>query len=170
MSSVLLEIGLEEVPARFINTCLNDLQSLILKNLTSSRLVNDKTTIQSYGTYRRFIIMVDHLLEKQDDIDQQVDGPPVAIAKSESGNWLPPAIGFAKKMNANPDDLIEVENKKGQLILALNQFIVGESAIDLLPSIIEDSVSAMKLPIAMKWGTNTGPFIRPIKWVCSLLR
>ncbi|MEC8678693.1 MAG: glycine--tRNA ligase subunit beta, partial [Candidatus Margulisiibacteriota bacterium] len=169
MSSFLLEIGLEEVPARFINTCLNDLQSLILKNLTSHRLVNDQTSIQSYGTYRRFIIKVDHLLDKQDDIDQQVDGPPVAIAKSESGDWLPPAIGFAKKMNANPDDLIEIKNKKGQSILALQQFIVGESAFKLLPSIIEDSVYAMKLPIAMKWGTNTGPFIRPIKWICALL-
>ena len=169
MSSILLEIGLEEVPARFMNACLNDLQSLILKNLTGNRLVSDKTTIQSYGTYRRFIIMVDHLLDKQADIDQQVDGPPVVIAKSESGGWLPPAIGFAKKMNASTDDLIEIENKKGQSILALNQFIVGESAIDLLPTIIEDAVYAMKLPIAMKWGNNIGPFIRPLKWICALL-
>ena len=75
MSSLLLEIGLEEVPARFMNACLNDLQSLILKNLTSNRLVNDKTCIQSYGTYRRFIVKVDDLLDKQDDIDQQVTGP-----------------------------------------------------------------------------------------------
>ena len=122
MSSFLLEIGLEEVPARFMNACLNDLKSLILKNLTSHRLVSNQTTLQSYGIYRRFIIKVDHLLDKK----------MILISKgwSTSGNskielvLVAAEIGFLK-MNANPDDLIEVENKKGQSILALQQLLCG---------------------------------------------
>ena len=27
----------------------------------------------------------------------------------------------------------------------------------------------MKLPIAMHWGENKGPFIRPVKWLCAII-
>ena len=169
MPNVLLELGLEEVPARFIDQCLADVSQHLLKQIKQHRLNTDQTTIETYGTYRRFAFKMSNILASQDDMDTVIEGPPIAIAKSEGGEWLPPAIGFAKKCDVSLDALQEVENKKGQRVVCAKQFQLGQPAAALLPIIFKESLKAMKLPIAMVWGDNIGPFIRPVKWVCSMI-
>ena len=93
----------------------------------------------------------------------------MTIAKSADGEWLPPALGFAKKCGVSTSDLKEVENKKGQLVISARQFQLGQDATTLLPDVFKSALMAMKLPIAMVWGNNNGPFIRPVKWVCSII-
>ena len=97
MSNLLIEIGLEEVPARFINDCLIDLNKKLQTELQKARLVTNETTFQTLGTARRFAILIESLELNQAAITNEVEGPPLTIAKSDSGEWLPPAIGFAKK-------------------------------------------------------------------------
>lgn len=169
MPNALLELGLEEVPARFIDQCLTDISEHLLKLIKHHRLSTDQTAVETYGTYRRFAFRISHICASQEDIDSVVEGPPVAIAKSDNGEWLPPAVGFAKKCNVSLDALEDVKNKKGQRVICARQFQLGQPASVLLPTIFKESLMAMNLPIAMVWGNNIGPFIRPIKWICSMI-
>ncbi len=169
MTTVLLEIGLEEVPARFVEPCLNDIKSGLLKQLNHERLSLEDTYIEAFGTYRRFGFLIHNIAVKQDDINNTLEGPPIAIARSSSGEWLAPAIGFAKKCNVTVSELTVVTNKKGQQVISAEFHEIGALAITLLPTIFSQVFSTMKLPIAMVWGNNTGPFIRPVKWICAML-
>ena len=169
MPKVLLEIGLEEVPARFVDQCLSDIKTALIKQLQGARLTTDTTQVDALGTYRRFAFVIHDILNEQVDIDEALDGPPLSIAKSDAGEWLAPAIGFAKKCGVSLDELNETTNSKGQAIVCANKFQQGQSAVSLLPTVFQSAVLAMKLPIAMVWGNNVGPFIRPIKWVCAMM-
>jgi len=62
MPNVLLELGLEEVPARFIDQCLADVSQHLLKQIKQHRLNTDQTTIETYGTYRRFAFKISNIL------------------------------------------------------------------------------------------------------------
>jgi glycyl-tRNA synthetase beta chain len=169
MPQALFEIGLEEVPARFVDGCLRDLAQLIQKKVVSARLNTPETTIRSMATYRRLTVIVDDILTEQVAIDDTVEGPPIRIAKNDAGEWLPPAIGFAKKSGAHVDDLREITNKKGQVVVVVDRHLPGQTAMALLPDIYASAVAEMARPIAMVWGNNIGPFIRPIQWLCALL-
>ena len=169
MPNVLLEIGMEEIPARFIDGCIADLTKLIESAIDQSRLATPDTNITAMATYRRFSFVVTSIHGQQADIDETLEGPPLRIAKNDDGEWLPPAIGFAKKCGIEPDQLQSTTNKKGDEVLMAKRFIKGQAAVDCLPSVLEAAIAKMKLPIAMVWGNNIGPFIRPIQWVCAMV-
>jgi glycyl-tRNA synthetase beta chain len=168
MHKVLFEIGLEEVPARFVDTCMAELKKALVKQLESHRLTEQDTTVHTYATYRRFTLVIDNIKPAQDPINAELQGPPLAIAKNDTGEWLPPAIGFAKKCGVEVSDLFSLENAKGQQVLAAKHNDPGQSALSLLPTIFTTIVTQMPLPIAMTWGKRIGPFIRPIQWICAL--
>ena len=167
MINALIEIGLEEVPARFIDNCLRDLKNLIKKEMTDHRLITEETEIITLGTFRRFTFIVNNIKHKQDDLNELVFGPPVSIAKID-GDLTKAGIGFAKKFNVSENDLSISKNDKGQEVIAFKQNEKGQLSQNLLPVIIQSAIKNMKLPIAMKWGSGLGPFIRPIQWLCCL--
>ena len=96
----LLEIGLEEVPARFMSSLLNDLLNKSIKKLKDNNI--PYTTIKTLGTYRRLALIIQGLPEKQEDTIQEQKGPPASIAIDANGKFLPPAIGFAKRLGITP--------------------------------------------------------------------
>ena len=104
MPNVLLEIGMEEIPARFIDGCIADLTKLIESAIDQSRLATPDTNITAMATYRRFSFVVTSIHGQQADIDETLEGPPLRIAKNDDGEWLPPAIG-CKKCGIEPDQL-----------------------------------------------------------------
>ena len=61
------------------------------------------------------------------------------------------------------------QNKKGQEVLSLTRHVNGQQSVKLLPDIFKSTIQSMKLPIAMHWGENKGPFIRPVKWLCAII-
>ena len=73
-----------------------------------------------------------------------------------------------QKCDVNVDDLVEGRNAKGAPIVQAKRFQKGQLTTVLLSAIFKNAITQMKLPIAMVWGNNNGPFIRPVKWVCSL--
>lgn len=169
MTVALLEIGTEEIPARFIHDCLADLANGVRQQLTNARLMTADTRIESFGTYRRLALVIHDLPDAQPDADDTVDGPPLAIARSDSGEWLPPAMGFAKKCGVDVADLTESVNKKGVPILVSRRHRPGRPLCDVLADVYTTAVTAMRLPIAMMWGNGVGPFIRPVRWVCAMV-
>ena len=83
MPDLLLEIGLEEVPARMIASAEAELLKRTLALLTRERLIDPAQLISaahSYSTPRRLAVLVHDVLPQQPDITEDTTGPAVKIA------------------------------------------------------------------------------------------
>jgi len=168
----LLEIGTEEIPARCIGQLAKSLADDLEKGFLSARLVfdNKEGSIQVFSSYRRLAIRISGLSEIQTDTTDVITGPPLAMAKNESGDWLPPALGFAKKVGIDPSALSTCIGKdaKGREVLTYTKEVTGESTVTVLSTLIPQILHALPLPVAMRWGDHEKTFYRPVQWVVCL--
>lgn len=100
---LLLEIGTEELPARFINPALEQLGSIALERLTQTGLKPQDISV--YGTPRRLAFLAADIPEKSPDLAEIILGPMAKDAKEPSGAWKPSVLGFAKSHNLHPEQL-----------------------------------------------------------------
>ena len=77
----LFEIGLEELPARYVDQAEKDLKKIIENELKAERI--KFSGIESFSTPRRVTAIIKDLAEKQDDLDKKSVGPSVEIAYKE---------------------------------------------------------------------------------------
>ncbi|QKS70868.1 glycine--tRNA ligase subunit beta [Paenalkalicoccus suaedae] len=162
--TILLEIGLEEMPARFVANAINELQTRTEKWLTDHRLPFE--TVSTFSTPRRLTIQVKGVPEKQADVETEAKGPAKKIAVDADGNWTKAALGFARGQGATEDDLYMTE-VKGVDYVFVKKFIHGESVMTLLPE-LKKVILSIPFPKNMKWGDKDIRFVRPIKWIVAL--
>ena len=163
--NLLLEIGTEELPARFIFPALNSLKLEAEKLFSHYRLFYKK--IETGGTFRRLSLFVEDLAEKQTDIEEEITGPSVKIGLDENGNFTNAAIGFAKKHNVSPSDLKIKKTKKGEYFY-IKKKILGKPTFEILPELILQLFKKIYFPKTMRWGTYNFYFGRPIRWILCL--
>ncbi len=165
-SIYLLEIGCEEIPSRFIPSLLSDLKFRVSQSLINARVGFSEIT--AMGTYRRLTLIITGLAHHQDDYTEEVVGPPVTMAIDSTGAPLPPAIGFAKKCQIDVSKLVTIA-KNGQHYIGFSRHEKGQSTATVLSQLITQTIKELPLPIAMRWGSHTETFIRPIHWIVSIL-
>lgn len=161
----LLEIGLEEIPAHVVTPSINQLAERMESFLRENRLGFER--IERYSTPRRLALKVIGLSDRQDDVEELAKGPAKKIAYDEDGNWSKAARGFARGQGVSVDDLFFRE-LKGVEYVYVRKFIEGKACADVLKG-VSDVVMAMKFPTMMRWGTNDFEYVRPIRWLISLL-
>ncbi|MDT8861776.1 glycine--tRNA ligase subunit beta [Alkalihalobacillus sp. MEB130] len=160
----LLEIGLEELPARFVTNSINQFKEKIETWLREERLNYD--TISAFATPRRLAILVEGLDESQPDIEEEAKGPAKKIAYDGDGNWSKAAQGFARGQGVATDDLFFKEVKGVEYIFA-NKFVAGKKTVDLLPT-MKELILSLHFPKNMRWGSNDLRFARPIRWLVAM--
>lgn len=166
MSRYVLEIGCEEIPARFMPKLLKQFKELWEKQLQAQAITWE--SVETLGTYRRLCVQITGLALHSEVRSTRLRGPLAAIARGSDGAYLPPGLGFLKKYTLETQDILE-EEEQGKVYLVAYKKTEGQPIVTLLPEIIKKTVLGLELPIAMKWGDNQGPFIRPIHWILSLL-
>ena len=161
----LFEIGIEELPARYVNQAEEDLKQIITQELSNERI--KFTNIQSFSTPRRFAVIVENISEKQEDLDKKSIGPSINVAYKD-GVLTKAGEGFVKSQNATIDDIKVIKNEKGQYI-SVEQFIKGIATKDVLPQILDTVLRKIEFEKNMKWSNKEFRFARPIKWFVTLL-
>ena len=164
-NSYLLEVGVEEMPAHVVTPSIKQLHERVAKYLKEQRI--DFTEIQEFATPRRMALLIHGLSDQQPDIDESVKGPAKKIAQDEDGNWTKAAIGFTRGQGASVDD-IEFKDVKGTEYVFVEKHIPGKKVGEVLQE-LPTVITAMNFPTLMKWGYNHLQFIRPIRWLVSLL-
>ena len=164
-STFLLEIGTEELPADFSRQALDQLQSLVCRDLKDQRL--NHGDVQVLGTPRRLVVSVSELVDGQPDLIEERKGPPVAQAFKD-GVPGPAAIGFAKRCGVAPAALEVRETPKGPGVFATVE-TKGQPSSDLLQRLIPTWINALQGRRFMRWGSGTQRFSRPIRWLVALL-
>ena len=164
MSKYLLEIGTEELPAKFSHSVIKQINSLI-KFEFDKKLIKFNNIICT-STPRRIVLFLDGLVDQADDKTVIRKGPK---ATSAFLNGVPTnaAIGFANSLGINIDDLEIRETEKGEFLFG-TKIEKGESTRSSLSSIIPKVIKNLQGPRFMKWGYGSFKFSRPIRWIVSL--
>jgi glycyl-tRNA synthetase beta chain len=167
--SLLIEIGCEEIPARFVSVMSDQLRDGVINSLRTLNLSFDESSITSFSTYRRFSLLVNAVQLKQDDQIIEMIGPPLAISKNDKGEWTVPALKFAEKCLCDVSELKSKKDNKNRDVLFFERKEDGRDAVVCLSEFIPSVMQSFHLPIAMRWGSGEHLFIRPVHWVVALL-
>ena len=160
----LFEIGLEELPAQYVDKAEKDLKKIIENELKSERIKFSE--IESFSTPRRVTAIIKDLAEKQDDLDKKSVGPSVEIAYKD-GQLTKAGEGFVKSQGATATDIKIIENEKGKYI-SVEKFVAGKDTREILPEILKNAIKKIEFEKSMKWADRTFRFVRPIKWFVTL--
>jgi glycyl-tRNA synthetase beta chain len=162
---LLLEIGLEEVPARFVRGAMDQLKDKTVKWLEESRL--EYGAVHAFATPRRLAVLIEGLAERQQDMHEEVKGPAQKIALDESGGWSKAALGFARSNGVDPDSLI-FKDVGGVSYVYAQKSSVGAETASLLPDALPALVTSLTFPKNMRWGAYELRYVRPIRWLVAL--
>ena len=163
---LLLEIGVEELPSRFGQTTLDQIENNLSKLLKEERVNFDN--IDKYATPRRLTFVIKNLADKASDLEEEVKGPAKKIAVDEEGNFTKPALGFMKSKGLDPENVYfkQVGNAE-YLFGTIKQS--GKETAEILKNIIPTAIKNVTFPKAMRWGGKNMRFARPIRWMVALL-
>lgn len=163
---LLFEIGVEELPSRFVNSTLEQIKNNLNKMLKENRITfND---IQTYGTPRRLTFIINEISERQENLEEEVKGPSKKIALDADGNFTKPALGFMKSKGLKEDDVcFKTVGKDEYIFGTIRQ--EGKQTSEVLKEILPEAVKAVTFPKAMRWGGKNIRFARPIRWILTLL-
>jgi glycyl-tRNA synthetase beta chain len=164
-SDLLLEIGVEELPASFVEAALRALPELARKRFAELRLVHQ--VIHAYGTPRRLALFVEKIATRQPDLEEEVTGPPVKAAFKD-GVPTRAAEAFANKLDCAVGDLRRVETPKGEYLVGTRRE-GGQAATALLPAALAQIAMSIPFRKSMRWGAGEVAFGRPIQWLVALL-
>ena len=115
-NDLLLEIGTEEIPARFVPNALESMATLLKNAMEENRIVFKG--IRTFGTPRRLVLSAEAMDEKQADTVLETIGPSKRAAFDENGNPTKAAEGFAKSQGVKIKDLKIIKTEKGDYICA----------------------------------------------------
>ena len=162
MSKYLLEVGVEELPYKFIPMAIDQLKQGFEKFLSDNNVTYSNVKVMA--TPRRLAVIVDGLASSQPDVEKVVKGPIAKVAFDENGNLSKAGEGFANKNSVSKNDLYVEDNYVFAKIS-----IKGKNTKDLLQENVPVIFSKLQGPHFMRWGTNDVKFSRPIRWVLSIL-
>lgn len=162
---LLFEIGIEEIPARFMEPALNELKKLMAAALEEAGLTYEK--LAAYGTPRRITLVIDKLAEEQPDREVESKGPAVKAAYDAEGNPTKALQGFCRGQGIDPAAVLTKEIKGVQYVYAVKH-IAGQKTADILPEMLAAAVHKIYFPKPMRWAYNDMRFARPIRWLVLL--
>jgi glycyl-tRNA synthetase beta chain len=168
MADFLLEIGLEEVPARMLAAAQEELGERVLALLTCERLVSESAAVKTCSTPRRVAVLMEGLAAKQPDAEEQLTGPAWSVAFKD-GAPTPAAHAFARKAGVAVEQLFPLTTPKGEYTSA-TVARPGRSAVDLLRELLPKEIAALAWPKPMYWRAGKPErFVRPVQWLVALL-
>lgn len=162
---LLLEIGTEEIPARMVENGARELKRLVEEAVKDAGL--PYTGSSSLCTPRRLAVILQGLPDRQEDRDETVTGPGVKIAFGPEGEPTKAALGFAKGQGVDVAALQRIDSPKGEVV-AVQRHVAGQATVDVLAEALPAVLDRLHFPKAMRWKANTGPFVRPVHWICCL--
>jgi glycyl-tRNA synthetase beta chain len=124
------------------------------------------------GTPRRLVVLVQKVAAKQNDSDEEIQGPAVSVAYGADGAATPALEGFLRKNNAKASDVVRIDSKKGPIV-ALRKRHAGQPTSAVLPALLEQLLPKIPFKKTMRWGdkhnTQGAVFGRPVQWLLALL-
>jgi len=171
-ADVLLEIGVEEMPADDVKEARQQTWSAMAKLFDELRLEHSLSLMTEMGllvsaTPRRIMVYIPNVSSHQQDEYYDAVGPPVDRAYDKYGKPTRAALGFAKARGVDVSKLGQTELRGGKYVVAyvMNK---GRSTIEVLAEEIPKLIGKLKFQRSMRWNETGVTFSRPIRWIVAL--
>ena len=165
VKNLLVELGLEEMPAYVVTPSMKQLRDKMGAFLTDHRLTFEK--IEMFSTPRRLAVRVAGLADKQSDLTEDFKGPSKKIALDADGNFTRAAEGFVRGKGLTVED-ITFREIKGEEYVYVTKEEIGRPVEEIIPAVTE-VLQALTFPVSMHWANNTFEYIRPVHTLTVLL-
>lgn len=182
---LLIEIGIEEIPAGVATKLLNKLKTALVNDVLSNAGIIIAAKQLSAGkaaaspgyslgvTPRRLLIHIPECPVMQADREEEVWGPPEKVAFDADGKPTKAAEGFARKNGLSVEAFTIAEDpKRGGLYMKATVHQIGLSTIKIIAEAMPEILRKLPSPKQMKWNDGTArndAFIRPIRWIVARL-
>ncbi len=166
-ADLLIEIGCEELPARFVQSLARAMEESLCAGLRDKGIAFGNS--RRFATPRRIALLLQEVATQQPDQLIEKRGPAVAAAFRD-GQPTRAAEGFARGCGVSVDALETIETDKGAY-LNFRRTEAGQATTDLLPEIFAQSLKRMDelVPKRMRWGSGEASFVRPVHTLTALL-
>lgn len=165
LKDAVLEIGCEEIPSSYIRPAMDQMRSTAQTLLAESRL--SARAIRCYSTPRRLALTFEGLPEMQEDVVQEVTGPPVTVAFDAQGLPTRAGEGFARAQGVAVSALQRKTTPKGEVVSAVKR-VSGRLTSEILFEVFPQIVRKVRFPKTMRWGAGDFLFARPIRWILAV--
>lgn len=152
----LVEIHTEELPPKSLLSLAEQFFNGIQTRLQKADLTFSDARF--YATPRRLAVLVHQLSPQQTDKVIERKGPALDKAYDADGKPTQACIGFARSCGVDVSELITLPGN----FVGCKQEVKGKTVFEILPSLINEALSALPIPKPMRWGNHTQKFIRPV--------
>lgn len=160
-----LEIGVEELPARFLEPVSRELEKGFA--VACAERLLDVDEVRVLATPRRVALMARGLAETQRAEVEEVTGPPEKAAYKD-GQPTKAAEGFCRTHGLSLDDAYLKDTDKGRY-LAAQKTVGGGRTAEILPGLCAQLIEKCSFPKKMRWGSGSFAFGRPLRWLFGVL-
>ena len=161
MSTILFELGCEELPPKSLKPLRDALQASVTEQLNEADITFD--SIKAFAAPRRLALQIQGISDKQPDRSEQKRGPAIKAAFDADGNPTRAAMGFAKGLGIEASELITINTDKGDYV-GYEQVIHGQATTELLPAIFQTALDNLPIAKRMRSGASRNEFVRPVQW------
>ena len=170
---LLIEIGSEHLPAKFIPPALESFEKSIRKFFKEKNLSFD--SLEMFGTPRRLAVILNKVAGGTAPEVIERKGPSIDIAFDQEGKLTKQGLGFMlsiglsevtkEQVLSGKIDLLSIKDNKYLFAKVKKKGSATTQIIqDALPKIIENITFKKK----MRWGSRSEMYARPIKWLTVL--
>ncbi|WP_029014852.1 glycine--tRNA ligase subunit beta [Niveispirillum irakense] len=159
MAELLIELFMEEIPARMQVRAADDFKRLVTDKLAAAGIAFTKA--EAHSTPRRLALVVDGVPTAQADVREEKKGPRVGSPEQALAGFLKGA-GLASIDQAEQRD-----TGKGVFYFAVIEK-KGGATVDALPAIIDAAIRELPWPKSMRWGANDFRWVRPLHSIIAL--
>ena len=154
----LLELLTEELPASHIRSALDQLDAGFRKELADARI--EAHSLKTLATPRRLVVAGD-FAEGQENREEVVTGPPLAVAKGPDGALTQAGKGFARSQGVDESMLEVVRTPRGEY-LGFKRRAKGTPTAEILRAAVPRVLASLSFPKMMRWAESPFRFSRPI--------
>ncbi|MDR3230437.1 MAG: glycine--tRNA ligase subunit beta [Synergistaceae bacterium] len=162
---ILLEIGTEEIPSRFLSPMLETLKARAAEDFGRLRIPFREMLV--YATPRRMALLAHGVAERQEDLVAVFRGPTWSVAFDALGNATRAGEGFARSRGVDVSDLKEID-VEGVRYVSAEVREEGRSVLSILPELMPSLIGGLVFPKNMYWSDSTVRFARPVRWIVAL--
>ena len=181
MSTLLVEIGCEELPYKVCESVIRQLEGdgeapgLARRLLDEARLAEPGAPAPVVlVSPRRIAVLAHDVPDRQTARTDDFRGPKAEVAFDADGGLTKAGQGFARSKGAEPGD-VRREVQDGTEFAVVRVEAPRAFAADVLPDVVRKLVTGLQIPRGMRWGSRPEGeedylrFSRPIRWLVVLL-
>jgi len=167
---LLIEIGVEEIPAGVAPRMGNALKAALEKVLSDANI--EISQLKLGVTPRRLLIHIESCQVMQKDRQQVIWGPPEKVAFND-GEPSKAAEGFARKSGLNVADFELADKGDGKArYMKATITVKGRKVTEIVAEAMPSILRGLPSPKQMQWQdgeSRSDAFIRPIRWIVARL-